>query len=113
LIAILIAFFGFAGKVVGWNAQWSPKRPYALDMAGFAVNLRHFLDTPQAKFALEVRLGYQETEFLKHLASLGELEPLASNRVLVWHTRTEKVRLDLEQKLKDKGMTPSYQGLEV
>jgi galactosylgalactosylxylosylprotein 3-beta-glucuronosyltransferase 3 len=82
-------------------------------MAGFAVNLGHFLSRPKAKFALEVRRGYQETEFLKHLAALDELEPLCETRVLVWHTRTERVRLDLEEKLKEKGMTPSYHNFEV
>lgn len=28
------------GKVVGWLVKWRPERPYATDMAGFAVNLR-------------------------------------------------------------------------
>ncbi len=98
-------------RVVGWNALWSPRRPFAVDMAGFAVGLRHLLETPKAKFAYEVKRGYQETEFLKHLVSMDELEPRSMDRVLVWHTRTEKVRLNLEQKLKEQGATPSYHGM--
>ncbi len=46
-------------KVVGWNAAWSMRRPYAVDMAGFAVNLDLLLKTPKAKFAYEVKRGYQ------------------------------------------------------
>ena len=46
-------------NVVGWNAEWSSRRPYAVDMAGFAVNLKLLLKTPKAKFSYEVRRGYQ------------------------------------------------------
>ena len=64
------------GKVVGWDVTWSPNRPFAIDMAGFAVNLKHFLGKPKAKFAYQVKRGHQESEFLKHLVdSLDELEP--------------------------------------
>ncbi len=104
------------GKVVGWNAVWSPKRPFAIDMAGFAVSLPLLLKSPKAKFAYEVRRGYQESEFLKHLvSSLDELEPKAEDctKVLVWHTKTQKVKLDMEAKLKDRGDPPSDDGVEV
>ena len=89
------------GKVVGWDVTWSPQRPFGLDMAGFAVNLKHFLSRPKAKFAYQVKRGHQESEFLKHLVdSLDELEGKAEDctKVLVWHTRTEKVDLKLEAK---------------
>jgi hypothetical protein len=75
--------------------------------------LGHFLSRPEAKFGLEVRRGYQETEFLKHLVALDELEPLCKTCVLVWHTRTKCVQLDLEEKLKEKGVTLSYHNFEV
>lgn len=29
-------------KVVGWVAGWKTDRPYPMDMAGFAINLRYF-----------------------------------------------------------------------
>ena len=64
------------GKVVGWEVVWAPQRPFAVDMAGFAVNLRLLLSSPKAKFAYRVKRGHQESEFLKHLVSgLDELEP--------------------------------------
>jgi len=66
------------GKVTGWLTVWSPNRPFAIDMAGFAVNLKRFLSRPDGKFAFEVEKGHQESEFLRHfVGSLGELEPKA------------------------------------
>ena len=101
-------------KVVGWDVSWSPNRPFALDMAGFAVNVKHFLDRPKAKFAYSVKRGYQESEFLRHLVNnLEELESKAENQVLVWHTRTEKVDLRLEQKRRESGIELSDHGIEV
>jgi hypothetical protein len=49
-------------------------------MAGFAINLKHFLRVPEGKFAFEVEKGYQESELLKHFVkSLDELEVKAKN----------------------------------
>ena len=31
------------GKVVGWEVGWGNERPFAVDMAGFAINLQYFL----------------------------------------------------------------------
>ncbi|XP_065303259.2 galactosylgalactosylxylosylprotein 3-beta-glucuronosyltransferase 3-like [Dermacentor albipictus] len=83
--------------VVGWNAVWKPYRHYPLDMAGFAVSLRLLLDNPDAQFRLRLPRGQQESYLLKQLLSgPEELEPRAGNctQVLVWHTRTEKPKLD-------------------
>ena len=68
------------GKVVGWLTVWSPNRPFAIDMAGFAINLERFLQRPKGKFAFEVQKGYQESELLRHFVdSLDELEPRADS----------------------------------
>lgn len=93
------------GHVVGWNAAWKPNRRYPLDMAGFAVSLRLLLDHPSAHFRLQLPRGQQESFLLARLLSgLEELEPRARNctLVLVWHTRTEKPKLDQEQRLVNK-----------
>ncbi|KAM4726653.1 galactosylgalactosylxylosylprotein 3-beta-glucuronosyltransferase 1-like isoform 1-T2 [Anableps anableps] len=95
------------GKVYGWKTVFDPHRPFAIDMAGFAVNLGLILSKPQAYFKLRgVKGGYQESSLLKELVTLSELEPKASNctKVLVWHTRTEKPVLVNEGK---KGFTDS------
>ncbi|XP_053297387.1 galactosylgalactosylxylosylprotein 3-beta-glucuronosyltransferase 1 [Pleuronectes platessa] len=95
------------GKVYGWKTVFDPHRPFAIDMAGFAVNLRLILSKPQAYFKLRgVKGGYQESSLLKELVTLGDLEPKAANctKVLVWHTRTEKPVLVNEGK---KGFTDS------
>ncbi|XP_023700784.1 galactosylgalactosylxylosylprotein 3-beta-glucuronosyltransferase 1-like isoform X2 [Paramormyrops kingsleyae] len=94
-----------AGKVYGWKTVFDPHRPFAIDMAGFAVNLRLILLRPQAYFKLRgVKGGYQESSLLRELVTLSDLEPKAANctKVLVWHTRTEKPVLVNEGK---KGFT--------
>ncbi|OPJ68144.1 galactosylgalactosylxylosylprotein 3-beta-glucuronosyltransferase 1 isoform A [Patagioenas fasciata monilis] len=82
-----------AGKVYGWKTVFDPHRPFAIDMAGFAVNLRLILQRSQAYFKLRgVKGGYQESSLLRELVTLNDLEPKAANctKILVWHTRTEK-----------------------
>ncbi|XP_053125273.1 galactosylgalactosylxylosylprotein 3-beta-glucuronosyltransferase 1 isoform X1 [Hemicordylus capensis] len=94
-----------AGKVYGWKTVFDPHRPFAIDMAGFAVNLRLILHRPQAYFKLRgVKGGYQESSLLRELVTLNDLEPKAANctKILVWHTRTEKPVLVNEGK---KGFT--------
>ncbi|XP_012889081.1 PREDICTED: galactosylgalactosylxylosylprotein 3-beta-glucuronosyltransferase 2 isoform X2 [Dipodomys ordii] len=89
------------GKVVGWYTGWRADRPFAIDMAGFAVSLQVILSNPKAVFTRRgSQPGMQESDFLKQITTVEELEPKASNctKVLVWHTRTEKVNLANEPK---------------
>ncbi|XP_069058876.1 galactosylgalactosylxylosylprotein 3-beta-glucuronosyltransferase 1-like [Pleurodeles waltl] len=95
------------GKVVGWKTVFDPSRPFAIDMAGFAVSVRLILERPHANFKLEgLKGGYQESSLLKDLVTMEGLEPKASNctKVLVWHTRTERPTLVNEGK---RGFTDS------
>ncbi|XP_073524681.1 galactosylgalactosylxylosylprotein 3-beta-glucuronosyltransferase 1-like [Phyllobates terribilis] len=92
---------GPTGRVIGWKTVFDPKRPFAIDMAGFAINLRLILERPYANFKLEgVKGGYQETSLLKDLVTMDGLEAKAANctKVLVWHTRTERPTLVNEGK---------------
>lgn len=69
-----------AGKVVGWKTVFDPHRPFAIDMAGFAVNLQLILQRSQAYFKLRgVKGGYQESSLLRELVTLNDLEPKAAN----------------------------------
>ncbi|XP_069830700.1 galactosylgalactosylxylosylprotein 3-beta-glucuronosyltransferase 2 [Dendropsophus ebraccatus] len=89
------------GKVVGWYTGWRADRPFAIDMAGFAVSLQVILSSPKAVFKRRgSQPGMQESDFLKQITTVQELEPKANNctKVLVWHTRTEKVNLANEPK---------------
>ncbi|XP_051880665.1 galactosylgalactosylxylosylprotein 3-beta-glucuronosyltransferase 2 [Pristis pectinata] len=89
------------GHVVGWYTGWRPDRPFAIDMAGFAVNLKVILSNPKAVFKRGgSQPGMQESDFLKQITTVQELEPKAANctKVLVWHTRTEKANLVFEPK---------------
>ncbi|XP_063772855.1 galactosylgalactosylxylosylprotein 3-beta-glucuronosyltransferase 2 [Pseudophryne corroboree] len=89
------------GKVVGWYTGWRADRPFAIDMAGFAVSLQVILSNPKAVFKRRgSQPGMQESDFLKQITKVEELEPKANNctKVLVWHTRTEKVNLANEPK---------------
>lgn len=68
------------GKVFGWRTVFDPRRPFAIDMAGFAVNLQLILSKPQAYFKLKgVKGGYQESSLLQDLVTLSDLEPKAAN----------------------------------
>ncbi|XP_041352907.1 galactosylgalactosylxylosylprotein 3-beta-glucuronosyltransferase I-like [Gigantopelta aegis] len=90
------------GKVKGWFTYWKSTRPFAMDMAGFSVNLRLFFEYPEARFSLQVQRGYQESTILSNMhLTLNDLEPRADNcrKVLVWHTRTEKTKLKNEEKM--------------
>ena len=101
-------------KVTGWNAVWKPNRKFAIDMAGFAVNLHHLLTHPKAKFSNMSKRGLIESDFLSFLINLEELEPKGiDGEILVWHTRTEKVKLDMERKLTERNMASSNQHFEV
>ncbi|KAF7246916.1 Galactosylgalactosylxylosylprotein 3-beta-glucuronosyltransferase 2 [Varanus komodoensis] len=89
------------GKVVGWYTGWRAGRPFAIDMAGFAVSLQVILSNPKAVFRRHgSQPGMQESDFLRQITTVEELEPKANNctKVLVWHTRTEKVNLANEPK---------------
>jgi len=85
-------------KVVGWSTGWRPERPFAIDMAGFAINVRLILDNPQLEFSFEVPRGYQESTILA-VTTKEELEPKADKctKVYVWHTRTENPKLPLKK----------------
>ena len=45
----------FIIQVIGWDVAWGKSRPYATDMAGFAVALPHLLSRPAAQFPTQVR----------------------------------------------------------
>ncbi|XP_049825320.1 galactosylgalactosylxylosylprotein 3-beta-glucuronosyltransferase 2 isoform X2 [Aethina tumida] len=79
------------GKVVAYKSGWKVDRPFAIDMAGFAINLNLILTKTEAKFRYDVEKGLQESVFLSYFTTKDELEPLADNctKVYVWHTRTE------------------------
>ncbi|TRY69432.1 hypothetical protein TCAL_03788 [Tigriopus californicus] len=104
------------GRVIGFNALWEPQRPYPIDMAGFAVNLQLILAKSEAKFSLEVKRGYLESEFIGHLISgREELEAKADlcTKVLVWHTRAEAIKTTGENIRKRKGLPMTNVGFEI
>ncbi|XP_071441910.1 galactosylgalactosylxylosylprotein 3-beta-glucuronosyltransferase I [Hetaerina americana] len=103
------------GHVRGFNSAWKPERPFPVDMAGFAINIKLLLEKSRSEFSLEVPGGFQESELLRQLIpSVKDLEPRASNctRVYVWHTRTEAPKLREEIPLRKRGK-PSDLGMEV
>lgn len=83
------------GKVTGYRSGWLPNRPFAIDMAGFAISLDLILSIKNANFSYEMAKGMQESEFLSFFTTKEELEPLADQctKVYVWHTRTEKPKV--------------------
>ena len=85
----------FVGKVTGYQSGWKPNRPFAIDMAGFAISLDLILTKPDAKFSYKMAKGFQESEFLSYFTTKEDLEPMANNctKVYVWHTRTETPKI--------------------
>uniref|UniRef100_A0A915I4V8 Galactosylgalactosylxylosylprotein 3-beta-glucuronosyltransferase n=1 Tax=Romanomermis culicivorax TaxID=13658 RepID=A0A915I4V8_ROMCU len=84
------------GRVTGYLVAWGPERHYAIDMAGFAVNLELILKSPQTFFSYNASRGFQETYLLRNLITgLHDLEPKADNctKVYVWHTKTQRPNL--------------------
>ncbi|KAM7408152.1 hypothetical protein PAMA_002034 [Pampus argenteus] len=87
------------------RGEWKEKMLIVLlemrSTRGFAVNLQVILANPRAQFKRRgSQPGMQESDFLKQITKVTELEPKANNctRVLVWHTRTEKPHLANEPK---------------
>uniref|UniRef100_A0A7I4YPJ8 Galactosylgalactosylxylosylprotein 3-beta-glucuronosyltransferase n=1 Tax=Haemonchus contortus TaxID=6289 RepID=A0A7I4YPJ8_HAECO len=104
------------GTVVGYKVKWGPKRKFAVDMAGFAINLNFILNTT-AVFGKSCRSGFGAPEpcFLEDMGfSQDDIEPFGLDEemapkkhdVLVWHTRTTQPKF--------KGETPdAYDGFVV
>uniref|UniRef100_A0A2C9K0T6 Galactosylgalactosylxylosylprotein 3-beta-glucuronosyltransferase n=1 Tax=Biomphalaria glabrata TaxID=6526 RepID=A0A2C9K0T6_BIOGL len=104
------------GKVTGWYTYYKPDRPFATDMAGFAINLNLIHQHPEAKFSNIFAAGSQESTFLTlfHL-TLDDLEPKANmcSEVLVWHTRTEKSKTPYEEAMVKLYGADAYPNIEV
>lgn len=83
------------GKVVGFYAWAHDIRVFAVDMAGFALNVRVLFDYPKMMFSYTTPAGMNEEYFLKQCCTVDELEPLANNctKILVWHIRTQSPKL--------------------
>ncbi|KAG1661548.1 Galactosylgalactosylxylosylprotein 3-beta-glucuronosyltransferase 3 [Nymphon striatum] len=67
------------GKVVGFNADFAPKRKYAADMASFAVSVELLVAKSHVWFSYKYASGHQETEFVSRLINIKDLEPKAEN----------------------------------
>lgn len=102
-------------QVLGFNSAWRPERPFPIDMAGFAISTDLLLQHPEAVFSYEVERGYQESEILRYIIVVRDMQPLADmcRKVLVWHTRTETPKLDAEIRWKKEGHPASHKDMEV
>jgi hypothetical protein len=66
------------GKVRSFFAPFNPRRTFPIDMASFAVNLKLLKESPKANFPYYSKSNL-ESEFLKYLVRVDELETTASN----------------------------------
>ena len=81
------------GRIVGFFDGWMGNRVFAVDMAGFAVNVKTIKKVLSQTGNLEMpfKASFEEDGFLRKLGIKPEDgEPLADNctKVLVWHTQT-------------------------
>uniref|UniRef100_A0A1I7X950 Galactosylgalactosylxylosylprotein 3-beta-glucuronosyltransferase n=1 Tax=Heterorhabditis bacteriophora TaxID=37862 RepID=A0A1I7X950_HETBA len=85
------------GIISGWDVIFAPNRPFATDMAGFAINIKELFRV-NASFNSNCAKIYKEGPescFLSQFKIKKEqLEPFGYNdnpkEVLVWHTKTVK-----------------------
>lgn len=109
-------FYGISINFLFFSSflQWRPERPFPIDMAGFAISSDLILNNAEAMFSYDVERGYQESEILRFLVVVRDLQPLANlcTEIHVWHTRTEPPKLEDEKKLRKEGQ-PSDVGMEV
>ena len=62
------------GRVSAWHTAFAKERPFPIDMAGFATNLKLLLDNPGVVFTRS-QIGYMESNFLKQFpVSVEEVE---------------------------------------
>ena len=74
-------------KVIGFHDPYISRRKYAVDMAGFAVNLQLLLSRPKA--TMPYKVGYEEDYFIKSLGiQFDDLEPKANNCTQVRHSHS-------------------------
>ncbi|XP_071963685.1 galactosylgalactosylxylosylprotein 3-beta-glucuronosyltransferase 3-like [Antedon mediterranea] len=101
-------------KVYAWYTAWKPERPFAIDMAGFAINLLLVQQNSEARFDIKAPRGYIESSYLIKIVKMEDLEPKAGlcTKVYVWHTRTEKPKWKQEDILIKQG-NPSDPNIEV
>ncbi|XP_048590233.1 uncharacterized protein LOC5501385 isoform X2 [Nematostella vectensis] len=68
------------GRVVDFHANWGLFRPFPIDMAGFAINIRKLIvDHPRAEFKALQKPGMLESSLLTQITKKGELETLADD----------------------------------
>ena len=85
-----------------WFTAWKPDRPFPIDMAGFSIRLKSIFNHPEAKFEQKTPRGYLESWILTKAGfdrsdAIGMADDCRT--ILVWHTRTEKPRMDAEDKM--------------
>ncbi|CAI5449502.1 unnamed protein product [Caenorhabditis angaria] len=93
------------GKVTGFDVKWNAKRMFAVDMAGFAVNLDVVLRT-DAVFGTSCKrgAGAPETCLLQDMElTRNDIEPFGFDKekdreIYVWHTKTASPNLGSNKK---------------
>uniref|UniRef100_A0A2P2I7G4 Galactosylgalactosylxylosylprotein 3-beta-glucuronosyltransferase n=1 Tax=Hirondellea gigas TaxID=1518452 RepID=A0A2P2I7G4_9CRUS len=103
-------------SVIGFHDGFQFGREFAVDMAGFAVNLQLIHQHPRATIPLKV--AYLEDGFLKSLeVTMADLEPLAKEctEVLVWHTQTKLAATPnishVDEEYMDTNLIPLYHNI--
>ena len=83
------------GTITKWDVVYAPGRKFAVDMAGFAVNLKLILKH-QASFKQNCTRGAPESCFLSQFGMKKEqVTPFGwddePKDILVWHTKTSHI----------------------
>ncbi|XP_050026876.1 galactosylgalactosylxylosylprotein 3-beta-glucuronosyltransferase S-like [Dermacentor andersoni] len=95
------------GRVVGFHEPSEPGRRFAMDLAGFAVNMRLVLSSASPNISFD--LDQVATVFLESLGvTVDDLEPLARKctEVLVWRTKMIQAKFPDTKLLRSHNITP-------
>ncbi|TMS35687.1 hypothetical protein L596_003033 [Steinernema carpocapsae] len=84
------------GTITSWDVVYAPKRKFATDMAGFAVNLDLIRSHPTAGFNQQCIKSVPESCFLSQFnISKEKCEPFGYDddpkEIMVWHTKTKNI----------------------
>lgn len=111
------------GRLSGFDVGFAPKRPFAMDMAGFALNLQLVLQRPAGHFPLDSLIAWNEPAMFKSFnLSYDDVTPMGFDvktpeglmEALVWHTRTQAADLGQEKRFRrEHGNRAPDEGFEI
>ena len=88
-------------KVEEWHIGYMNRRPFPIDMAGFAINTKELSKYPDVSFRTDLKAWMQESSILLEFGlKRNSLEAKRCGEILVWNTKTMLPDLSTEKNRK-------------